>query len=155
MALIMTMQLVNQGSLVHSARQHRGYRLLTKRKHNASIRAHHSAGCVCLTLLLCGRAEMWDQLFGHVDKKAHMKAMFELTTRMNSLARIVVGPANISATTALQVTCALCVLVNKVAATKDGSVHVFCLEWDRLAAHGAMHLRRSARQHDLLLAAAC
>ena len=48
-------------------------------------------------------AEMWEQLLGHVDKKAHMKAMFELTTRMNSLARIVVGPANISATTALQV----------------------------------------------------
>jgi hypothetical protein len=48
-------------------------------------------------------AEMWDQLFKHVDKQAHMKAMFELTTRMNSLARIVVGPANISATTALQV----------------------------------------------------
>lgn len=47
--------------------------------------------------------EMWDQMLGHVDKKAHMKAMFELTTRMNSLARIVVGPANISATTALQV----------------------------------------------------
>jgi hypothetical protein len=46
---------------------------------------------------------MWDQLFKHVDKQAHMKAMFELTTRMNSLARIVVGPANISATTALQV----------------------------------------------------
>jgi hypothetical protein len=41
-------------------------------------------------------------MFGHVDKKAHMKAMFELTTRMNSLARIVVGSANISATTALQ-----------------------------------------------------
>jgi hypothetical protein len=47
-------------------------------------------------------ADMWESLFGHVDKKAHMKAMFELTTRMNSLARIVVGPANISATTALQ-----------------------------------------------------
>ncbi len=46
---------------------------------------------------------MWQQLFGHIDKQAHMKAMFELTTRMNSLARIVVGPANISATTALQV----------------------------------------------------
>lgn len=46
---------------------------------------------------------MWEQLFGHVDKGAHMKAMFELTTRMNSLARIVVGPANISATTALRV----------------------------------------------------
>ena len=52
-------------------------------------------------VVLC--AEMWDQLFKHVDKQAHMKAMFELTTRMNSLARIVVGPANISATTALQV----------------------------------------------------
>eukprot|EP00775_Hariotina_reticulata_P012305 gene12305-12441_t len=45
---------------------------------------------------------MWDSLYGHVDKKAHMKAMFNLTTRMNSLARIVVGNANISATTALQ-----------------------------------------------------
>lgn len=54
-------------------------------------------------------AEMWEQLFGHVDKGAHMKAMFELTTRMNSLARIVVGPANISATTALQVRVHTCV----------------------------------------------
>jgi hypothetical protein len=48
-------------------------------------------------------AAMWDAVYAHVDKAAHMRAMFELTTRMNSLARIVVGPANISATTALQV----------------------------------------------------
>ncbi|WIA39023.1 hypothetical protein OEZ86_005171 [Tetradesmus obliquus] len=47
-------------------------------------------------------ADMWESMFGHVDKKSHMKAMFDLTTRMNSLARIVVGSANISATTALQ-----------------------------------------------------
>jgi hypothetical protein len=46
---------------------------------------------------------MWDSVYGHVDKAKHMRAMFELTTRMNALARIVVGPANISATTALQV----------------------------------------------------
>lgn len=56
-----------------------------------------------LNLSNTATADMWEQLFGHLDKKAHMKAMFELTTRMNSLARIVVGPANISATTALQV----------------------------------------------------
>lgn len=56
-----------------------------------------------MLLLWLVPAEMWEQLFSHVDKQAHMKAMFELTTRMNSLARIVVGPANISATTALQV----------------------------------------------------
>lgn len=47
-------------------------------------------------------ADMWQQMFSDTDKKAHMKAMFELTTRMNSLARITLGNANISATTALQ-----------------------------------------------------
>lgn len=59
--------------------------------------------CAVCFLVVPAFAEMWDQMLGHVDKKAHMKAMFELTTRMNSLARVVVGPANISATTALQV----------------------------------------------------
>mmetsp|Transcript_30721 Transcript_30721/g.91052 ORF Transcript_30721/g.91052 Transcript_30721/m.91052 type:complete len:721 (-) Transcript_30721:2123-4285(-) len=47
-------------------------------------------------------AEAWGMQYGSVDKKAHMKAMFDLTTRMNALARTVVGNANISATTALQ-----------------------------------------------------
>lgn len=47
-------------------------------------------------------ADMWDKLYGKVDKKEHMKRMFDLTTRMNSLARITLGNANISATTALQ-----------------------------------------------------
>jgi hypothetical protein len=49
----------------------------------------------------CG-ASRWDALFGHVNKDAHMREMFQLTTRLNALARIVLGPANISATTALQ-----------------------------------------------------
>lgn len=47
-------------------------------------------------------AEMWQQVFTDIDKKAHMKDMFELTTRMNALARVTIGNANISATTALQ-----------------------------------------------------
>lgn len=47
-------------------------------------------------------AEVWDEMFGSVDKKSHMKAMFDLTTRMNALARVTIGNANISATTALQ-----------------------------------------------------
>jgi len=47
-------------------------------------------------------AEEWGKVFGKVDKKAHMNKMFNLTTRMNALARITLGNANISATTALQ-----------------------------------------------------
>uniref|UniRef100_A0A6T8S9D1 Radical SAM core domain-containing protein n=1 Tax=Chlamydomonas leiostraca TaxID=1034604 RepID=A0A6T8S9D1_9CHLO len=47
-------------------------------------------------------ADMWERLYGKEDKKEHMKRMFDLTTRMNSLARITLGNANISATTALQ-----------------------------------------------------
>ncbi|KAG1678881.1 hypothetical protein FOA52_003549 [Chlamydomonas sp. UWO 241] len=47
-------------------------------------------------------AAAWGKQFGDVDKKNHMKGMFDLTTRMNALARIVTGNANISATTALQ-----------------------------------------------------
>jgi len=47
-------------------------------------------------------AEMWKALYGHLDKKQHMKDMFELTTRMNALARVTIGNCNISATTALQ-----------------------------------------------------
>ncbi|KAI8474409.1 MAG: hypothetical protein J3K34DRAFT_518152 [Monoraphidium minutum] len=46
--------------------------------------------------------EMWQALHGHVDKKEHMMAMFHLTTRVNALARITIGGANITATTALQ-----------------------------------------------------
>lgn len=48
-------------------------------------------------------AAAWEKQFGDHDKKAHMKDMFNLTTRMNALARITIGNANISATTALQV----------------------------------------------------
>ncbi|GAB4823876.1 hypothetical protein N2152v2_010922 [Parachlorella kessleri] len=47
-------------------------------------------------------ADMWDQQFGHLDKKKHMQDMLTLTTRMNALARITLGNVNISATTALQ-----------------------------------------------------
>ena len=48
-------------------------------------------------------ADMWQAMFGGVDKKGHMQKMFDLTTRMNALARVTLGNANISATTALQV----------------------------------------------------
>ncbi|EFN57384.1 hypothetical protein CHLNCDRAFT_142788 [Chlorella variabilis] len=47
-------------------------------------------------------ADMWEQQFGHVDKKKHMQDMLTLTTRMNALARITLGNVNIAATTALQ-----------------------------------------------------
>ena len=47
-------------------------------------------------------AEMWSNQYGEVDKKAHMRAMVELTTRMNALARVTLGNVNIAATTALQ-----------------------------------------------------
>ena len=47
-------------------------------------------------------ADAWETMFGSVDQKAHMKSMFDLTTRMNALARVTIGNANISATTALQ-----------------------------------------------------
>jgi biotin synthase-like enzyme len=47
-------------------------------------------------------AAMWSALYGHLDKAAHMRDMFQLTTRMNALARITLGSANIAATTALQ-----------------------------------------------------
>lgn len=33
-------------------------------------------------------ADMWERLYGKEDKKEHMKRMFDLTTRMNALARI-------------------------------------------------------------------
>lgn len=47
-------------------------------------------------------ADKWERLNKGIDKKSHMHAMFELTTIMNALARITLGNANISATTALQ-----------------------------------------------------
>ena len=36
-------------------------------------------------------AAMWQQMYGNVDKTAHMKSMFDLTTRMNALARLTVS----------------------------------------------------------------
>lgn len=47
-------------------------------------------------------AEMWAALYSDVDKKKHMRDMLDLTTRVNALARITIGNANIAATTALQ-----------------------------------------------------
>lgn len=47
-------------------------------------------------------ADLWEAHFGGVDKKKHMAAMLDLTTRMNALARITLGNVNITATTALQ-----------------------------------------------------
>ncbi|GLC62896.1 hypothetical protein PLESTB_001956500 [Pleodorina starrii] len=44
----------------------------------------------------------WGELYPDVDKNAHMKSMFELTTAMNALVRITMGNVNISATTAMQ-----------------------------------------------------
>ncbi|EFJ50489.1 iron hydrogenase assembly protein [Volvox carteri f. nagariensis] len=44
----------------------------------------------------------WTELYPQVDKNAHMKSMFELTTAMNALVRITLGNVNISATTAMQ-----------------------------------------------------
>ncbi|GLI60291.1 hypothetical protein VaNZ11_002404 [Volvox africanus] len=45
---------------------------------------------------------VWTDLYPLVDKNAHMKSMFELTTAMNALVRITMGNVNISATTAMQ-----------------------------------------------------
>jgi hypothetical protein len=72
-------------------------------------------------------AEQWMVQFGAVDKTTHMKRMFELTTRMNALARIALGNVNVTATTALQASQAKCFAGGFVVTVWDLGFQWFCM----------------------------
>eukprot|EP00887_Chlorella_sp_A99_P004653 scaffold4.g4653.t1 len=86
-------------------------------------------------------AEMWEAQFGHLDKKAHMAAMVQLTTRMNALTRITLGNANIAATTALQ---ALDPVGREIALRRGSNILMPILTPTKYRAWRATSARRSA-----------